>query len=90
MRTAAEKLEAGSIAFRGEVVGHARAYVALLRQHIVKEDNVLFPMADRLLLPAAAARLANDFDRIEHEETGAGLHEKYLAMAEALAREAAG
>jgi hemerythrin-like domain-containing protein len=90
MRTAAEKLEAGSIAFRGEVVGHARAYVALLRQHIVKEDNVLFPMADRLLLPAAAARLANDFDRIEHEETGAGLHKQYLAMAEALAREAAG
>jgi hemerythrin-like domain-containing protein len=94
MRAAAEKLEAGSIAFRGEVVRHAQAYVALLRRHIAKEDSVLFPMADRLLLPAAAARLAEDFDRVEHEETGAGVHEKYLAMAEAmaeaLAREAAG
>ena len=88
MRAAAEKLEAGSVAFRGEVVQAARAYVALLRQHIAKEDTVLFPMADRLLQPAAAARLAEEFDRVEQEETGAGVHDKYMAMAVALAREA--
>jgi hemerythrin-like domain-containing protein len=90
MRAAAEKLEAGSIAFRSEVARHARAYVALLRQHIAKEDGVLFPMADRLLLPAASVRMEQDFERIEAEETGAGVHEKYLALAGLLAREAAG
>ena len=90
MRAAAEKLEAGSIAFRGEVVRNAQAYAALLRQHIAKEDTVLFPMADRLLLPAARTKLAEDFERIEVEETGAGVHEKFLGMALALARVASG
>jgi hemerythrin-like domain-containing protein len=32
--------------------------------------------------------LAEDFERVEHEETGAGIHEKYLALVEALEKEA--
>ena len=32
--------------------------------------------------------LAAEFDRIETEETGAGVHEKYLALAGALEQEA--
>jgi len=31
--------------------------------------------------------LAVAFEHIEHEETGEGVHEKYLALAEALERE---
>jgi hemerythrin-like domain-containing protein len=34
------------------------------------------------------AQVADDFERVEHEETGEGVHEKYLALAEALEREA--
>jgi hemerythrin-like domain-containing protein len=31
-----------------------------------------------------------DFEKVEHEETGPGVHEKYLALAEKLRKEMAG
>jgi hemerythrin-like domain-containing protein len=61
--------------------------VALLRQHIYKEDNILFPMADRVIPLEKQEKVAEDFERIEHEETGEGVHEKYLALAEVLEKE---
>jgi hemerythrin-like domain-containing protein len=90
MRQAAERLQAGDAAARPEVVRNARGYAALLRQHIVKEDGVLFPMADQVIPLAAREQVAEDFERVEHEETGDGIHEKYLALAEALELEARG
>ncbi len=88
MRKAAEALEAGDGSARAGVVQNAQGYIALLRQHIVKENTVLFPMADRVIPPTSQDQLAEDFERVEHEETGAGVHEKYLALAEALENEA--
>ena len=87
MREAAQKLEAGDGSARGAVIVNARGYVTLLRQHIYKEDNVLFPMADRVIPPESQAKVTEDFERVEHEETGAGVHEKYLALAEKLEKE---
>src|SRR4030065_311338 len=34
-----------------DVVDNGQAYVELLRQHIAKEDNILFPMAAQFLPP---------------------------------------
>ncbi|MFQ5514020.1 MAG: hemerythrin domain-containing protein [Myxococcota bacterium] len=34
---------------REKIIIHGRSIVDLLRQHIMKEDHVLFPMAERLL-----------------------------------------
>ena len=65
-------------------------YAVLLRQHIMKEDNILFPLADRLLPPAEQDRVADGFDHVEHEETGEGIHEKYLSLADKLSVELAG
>lgn len=84
MRTAAEKLAAGETAAKTEVVMNARAYTRLLHQHIAKEDQVLFPMADRVIQLSAQDKLAEDFERVETEETGEGVHEKYLALVEEL------
>lgn len=88
MRDAASRLAAGDEAARGEVVTNARGYAALLRQHIQKENGILFPMADQVIPAARQAQVADDFERVEHEDTGEGVHEKYLALAEALEREA--
>jgi hemerythrin-like domain-containing protein len=88
MRQGAERLQAGDESARADVIRNARGYAALLRQHIGKEDGVLFPMADQVIPLAAQGQVAEDFERIEHEETGEGVHEKYLALAEALEREA--
>jgi hemerythrin-like domain-containing protein len=88
MRDAANRLAAGDGAARGEVVSNALGYAALLRQHIQKENGILFPMADQMIPAARQGQVTDAFEHIEHEETGAGVHEKYLALAEALEREA--
>jgi hemerythrin-like domain-containing protein len=88
MREAARRLDSGDQAARAEVVENALGYVALLRQHIYKEEQILFPMADRVVPLSRQAQVAEDFDQIEHEETGEGVHEKFLALAEALEAEA--
>ncbi len=68
-------------------MANARGYAALLRQHIQKEDQVLFPMAGRIIPADKQEQVVEDFEKVEHEETGPGVHEKYLAMAEALEKE---
>jgi len=88
MRAAAERLVAGDKPAVADIERNALGYTRLLRQHIMKEDMVLFPMAEHVIPVEKQAELAVDFERIEHEETGEGVHEKYLALAEALEREA--
>jgi len=87
MRQAALRLEAGETGAVEEVVRNVLGYAGLLRQHIQKEDTVLFPLAQRILPADAQTAVAEGFDHVEHEETGAGVHEKYLALAESLERE---
>lgn len=58
----------------------ARAYCDLLRSHIQKENNILFPMADRLVPDDVAARITEQFDGIERDRVGEGKHEEYHAM----------
>ena len=88
MRDAAERLETDPTA-RAAVIENALEYAGLLRQHIQKEDGVLFPMAERALPLDKRQQVAEGFEHIEHEETREAVHEKYLALAEALEREAA-
>ena len=41
-------------------------------------------MADRVIPSDKHSEIDAAFDHVEHEETGAGVHEKYLALAERL------
>jgi len=75
----AAKLGADPAAAR-QIVENARGYIDLLRAHIGKENNVLFPMADRALGAEDQAYLAKEFERFEAEETGAGVHEAMLKL----------
>jgi hemerythrin-like domain-containing protein len=86
MREAAQNMEAGEAAAASAVIANARSYAALLRQHISNEDNVLFPMADRVIPESQHDKVFEDFEHVEHMETGEGVHEKYLALAEKLER----
>jgi hemerythrin-like domain-containing protein len=87
MKAAAEKLKAGDESQRAEVIKNASGYADLLRQHIAKENGVLFPMADRVIPEVEHGQMEEDFERVEHEETGEGVHEKYLALAQKLERQ---
>jgi hemerythrin-like domain-containing protein len=54
----------------------AHKYVALVREHISKENTVLFMMAERLLTDSEQRALAAEFDRIEDEKLSVGAHER--------------
>jgi hemerythrin-like domain-containing protein len=69
---------------REVLLAHADAYVALLRQHIVKEDNVLFPMAAQLLPAGEMEGLAEAFEEFETKVMGEGAHARLHALAEGL------
>lgn len=56
-----EALEAGE---REEVERHGRAVIALLRNHIWKEENVLFPLADQILAEDSRERVRRGFQEI--------------------------
>jgi hemerythrin-like domain-containing protein len=59
-------------------------YINLLRNHINKEENILFNMADNFLSPDDQEYLMDEFDRVETEEMGEGTHERYHEMAHEL------
>lgn len=63
----------------------ARSYAALLREHINKENNVLFVMAENLLSATEQSELARAFEKAEEEKMGAGTHERLHALMEKLA-----
>jgi hemerythrin-like domain-containing protein len=88
MRLAAEKWQAGNASASDEVKANAIGYVNLLRVHIQKENTILFPMADQAVPPEKQAALWDEFERVERDETGEGVHEKYEALAEKLEQEA--
>jgi hemerythrin-like domain-containing protein len=71
------------------VRGKSAEYGDLLRGHIDKENNVLFPMADRLLSDDDSANIIERFETIERDRIGPGKHEAYHEMLHRL-REAYG
>jgi hemerythrin-like domain-containing protein len=64
-------------------------YVDLLSEHIAKENQILFVMAERLLTPAEQMELAAAFENVEIEKMGAGTHERFHAMMDKLLAELA-
>lgn len=60
-----------------QFVAGSTAYAGLLFQHIDKEDNILYPMADQLLSAEEQRQLLVEFERVENERMGQGVHEKY-------------
>jgi hemerythrin-like domain-containing protein len=84
LRSAAEAMRAGDPSGRQRAIMSSRSYIALLRLHIYKEDNILFPMANDVIPAEQHPLVWDDFDHVEQFETGEGVHEKYLALAQAL------
>jgi hemerythrin-like domain-containing protein len=76
----------GEAAARNAWAGAAREYANLLRNHIWKENEVLFLMADRLLSSDEQDALANEFERVEAEKLGAETRAKLNLQIEKLAR----
>ncbi|GBD35774.1 Iron-sulfur cluster repair protein YtfE [bacterium HR36] len=67
----------------------ALQYARLLREHIWKEDNVLFRLAERLLSENTDADMVERFEEFERDQIGEGTHERYHQLIHDLERELA-
>lgn len=59
-----------------EFVEASRHYTDLLKAHIAKENDILFPMAEQSLTPAQLDTLFQDFEEHETRVMGPGRHEQ--------------
>ncbi len=85
MLEGAERIKIGDAAFVKQVVQNARDYVSLLREHIQREDLILFPLADQVIPASHHHQLMEDFNRIEDRDE---IQEKYLRISNELAEDA--
>ena len=85
MDEAVNRFEGGETAALADFAVNANGYVALLRQHIEKEDHCLFSMAEQALSAEDQKTLEQQFDQFEHQDMGEGTHEKFLKIAHQLA-----
>jgi hemerythrin-like domain-containing protein len=80
MSEGSRRLTEGDTAAVGALVSNALGYAKLLREHIDKENGVLFMMADQMLSDGEQNELVDAFEEIERTRTGPGEHERYHAM----------
>jgi hemerythrin-like domain-containing protein len=69
---------------RAKLAQAAGGYASLLRNHIQKENNVLFPMAERVLAETQLVKLYEGFEEHEEKVIGQGRHEELHAMLKGL------
>lgn len=76
--------EAKNEAAKETLLGNAKAYLRLLKEHIQKEDEILFKIADDVIPSDEQEILLRTFEEHESKEMGTGVHEKYLKVAQDL------
>ncbi len=85
MAEALQRLGSGDPEGRNIFTKHAQAYINLLREHIYKEDNILFVMAEQALSAQDQQELLEQFHQTEHTAVEPGEHDRWLQTAHQLA-----
>ena len=80
------RVRAGERGAAADFAASARPDNSLLEVHIRTENEVLFPLAERILPAVVKERLIAAFDGIERNEMEPGTHERYHAMIEEMER----
>jgi hemerythrin-like domain-containing protein len=88
MAEAGKAYESGSRDAGAQWADAAFDYVSLLRDHIAKENNILFVMAERILIPADQQRLLLSFQGVDKEKIGKAEGERLLALEENIQEQA--
>ena len=86
MEAAIDEAAAGNRDALQSFVGHARAYVEMLRAHMDKEDHCLVNREGRAFTDAEMDELVGRFRQIESEESGSGALADSLRLAADLER----
>ena len=84
MKAALAQYTKGDRTVVNEFVNSAKEYINLLNQHIDKENDVLFPLAEIHLSEQAQAKLWQGFEMIETQKIGVGKHDEFHKMLDKL------
>lgn len=77
---ALEEFKKGDTKASLKIIKNTKGFIALLQEHIDKEDNILYMIADMHLSPEKQKELLKEFKRIEKEKIGVGKHEAFHQM----------
>ena len=80
MSTAFSKYMASGVSSSKDILQNTHGYISLLREHIEKENSVLFVMADSLLSEQRQDELFEGFEKIEEDRIGVGKHEEFHGL----------
>lgn len=64
-----------------QVIENVKGYAGLLTEHIYKEDNILYPMAEEALDEKTKKRILSDYKKAEERRFAKGVKEKYINVA---------
>ena len=81
-----EKYTSGDGNAKKVIAENARNYSDLLAQHIPKEDNILYVMANNILPESLQKEILNKFEIVEKEKLGEGGRQYYVNLVEELAK----
>ncbi len=84
MRAEGEQYAQGILQDPQKLVTAVHEYVRLLGQHIMREDRILYHIADQVLTPEDQRELVEGCERVEREDMGEGEHERFHAMIDEL------
>jgi len=87
LASAAQAMQTGNRSAAERVIQSSRSYIALLRQHIYKEDHYLFPMAEEIIPVEKHASMTEEFEHVENFILGKAVQQKYLDLAVSLEEE---
>ncbi|MFA6028373.1 MAG: hemerythrin domain-containing protein [Elusimicrobiota bacterium] len=87
LRDAVERLKDGEKGAAKDAAENAANYAELLRSHIDKEDNILYPMALENLSASRFKTLEKEFSRVEAERMGPARRAGYVRLVERLEKE---
>jgi len=84
LKGAAAVLRTGDQSAAAVIAETGNQYIALLTEHIAKENNVLFVMAEERLDGSQDEHLVESFETLERDRIGIGKHEEFHALLEQL------
>ena len=63
-----------------KILENFTGYASLLKDHIFKEDNILYPMADQAISQKDQELMLEKFEQVEKEKFNSDIKQKYLSF----------
>lgn len=84
MQDTLAEYKAGNLSIMDQFIDDLKAYIQLQRNHIRKEDQVLYPMAQAHLSLQKRKELAIEFERLKREGMGRESHNEFYRIMDGL------